>query len=783
MPFDKFIIGEYKTGLETDNRPWRINDDAFQVLLNAYVFRGRIRKRFGSELMNSNQYLSRLRISIGSSDGSGNVDLFTPQTLSSTPILEGNVGQLFTVGTNAFTAYTDVGSPPDLLRTDQLSDTATYDFTTGEVIINNTTPSTPVYWYPGLPVMGISQYLSGPINDHPTFAFDTTFSYFWTGSGWDRSGTSYTPFWHTTNDDYYNFFWTCNWQGSTTQASTGNPIYFVSNFQVENYNGAGSATDDPLWSYDGTNWTEDYFYFLPSGAPATGPYVVTARIVVPFKDRLVLLNTVENNNGSDLGTNTNYVNRCRFSWNGSPFAPQAWYEPNQQDTSGNIAGGAGYIDAYTEEQIISAQFVKDRLIVYFERSTWELAYTGNEIIPFVWQKLNTELGSQSTFSTVPFDTAILTVGNTGIHSCNGSNVARIDSIIPQQVFSISTENNNTLRTTGIRDYVKEMVYWTYVSDDALPDTSFPNKILVYNYKNGSWAINDDCFTAFGYFEQITEPTWLSTVPLTWEQYDGTWISGIEQSNQRVILAGNQEGYISIINPDIASNANNHQITNIVGSDTGFLTITVINHNLVDADTGSQFVYFSNIVADPATMTFFTLNPILQVYAISGDDGDDFIINTANLPGGPLSSSLEYFGGGTLAYVSNIQMLTKQYNPYLAQDKNVYIQKIDFGIGNSGGGQITIDYYPSATELSMIESGEATGSLMGTSVLETSPYVNVPLEFEQERLYHPIYFQSYGECIQLYFYFSYQQITNPSIAFSDFELESMCLFAQPVGRLQ
>ena len=43
----------------------------------------------------------------------------------------------------------------------------------------------------------------------------------------------------------------------------------------------------------------------------------------------------------------------------------------------------------TDEQIISCEFIKDRLIVFFERSTWELAYTGNEVLPFIWQKINT----------------------------------------------------------------------------------------------------------------------------------------------------------------------------------------------------------------------------------------------------------------------------------------------------------------------------------------------------------------------------------------------------------
>jgi len=567
-----------------------------------------------------------------------------------------------------------------------------------------------------------------------------------------------------------------------------------------------AATDDPIWYMTPQDvWTAatgvNAFYFLPNGGLIhTGPYVKTARLIVAFKNRLLLLNTVENDNSGGAGVNTAYVNRVRYSFNGSPFARNAWYEPNQTDSSGgvvgnnNIAAGAGFLDATTEEQIISAEFIKDRLIVYFERSTWELVYTGNEILPFYWQKINTELGSQSTFSTVPFDKAVLTVGNTGIHACTGANVERVDDKIPDEVFEFETDNNATFRTVGIRDYVTELVYWTYVSvfEQQSPTISqtFPNQILVFNYKNGSWAHNDDCFTMFGYFEQQEDTTWASSVPLIWQQANQTWISDSLQANQRQILAGTPEGFVLIIasggtfGDAITRNAPSMQITNLIVSATGILTLTVINHNLTSSPTwepeDQDFVLFENIN--------LTINPVIGAYLNGKIFPVDFVVdaNTITINTyGELITAEVYEGGGTLARVSNIQIETKRFNPYIDKNQNVYIQKIDFGIQRTVFGEISVDYYPSSTDVSMIQGGVLSGALMGNGNLETRPYnANLyPLEQYQELLIHPVYFQTSGDFIKFLLYFDITQMTDPNIALSGFELEFMTLFSQPVGRLQ
>lgn len=795
MAYDRFLIAPINTGLQTDLRPWQIMDDAFEYLQNAYVFRGRLRKRFGSLLMGNPPSVinSRLRINleggagVGITDGAGNATGIIPG------ILPGHVGQMFSIGTELYTIFNPAAGANPMLDTGATV-TKTFNLATGAYNFVGAPANTQIFFYPAFPVMGIDQYEIGAVNNHPTFAFDTQFAYRFTGPGWTRSGTGVTPIWHGGIQD---FFWAANWQGLA-----GTQVLFVTNFQVTNPNGAGAATDDPIWwTANGTTWTAggstaNGFFFAPNGGLIhTGPYVQTARIIVGFKNRLVLLNTIENDNSGGLGVNTNYVNRARYSFNGSPFARNAWYEPNQTDSSGgvvnnnNIAAGAGFIDASTEEQIISAEFIKDRLIVYFERSTWELAYTGNEILPFIWQKLNTELGSQSTFSTVPFDKLVLTIGNTGVHGCNGSNVERIDQKIPEEIFEFQTALNQTTQTVGIRDYTTELVYWTFVSDLDTPTQNYPNQILVYNYKNGSWALFDDCFTFFGFFEQQTDTTWASSAPFTWEEYNMDWINGVTQANSRQILGGTPEGFMLRLAPGITGgpesrNAPSMQITNITYAATGIITLTIINHNLTLTGAAFGFVDYillENIVGDATTMAVLN-GAIVPVNSII--DANTITVNTNPLTGGPLTSGT-YNGGGTMARVSNIQILSKQYNPYIDKGMNVSVAKIDFGIEKTLSGEITVDYYPSATHVSMIQGGQASGTIMGTNVLEMFPYDPkfYPLEQFQQRLWHSIYLQTSGECIQLAMYLKPQQMMVNTIALSDFSLEGMVLNTQPTGRLQ
>jgi len=778
---DRFLIAPFSTGLETYLKPWLIPDDAFAKLQNAYVFRGRVRKRFGGQLMGLGTYgsitaplSSRLRVNLGTTDGAGNIAGVIPGT-----VIVGRIGLAFSIGTEIFTVY-QTGAPAVMLTTGS-STVHTYNTTNGAYVITGAAPATALYYYPGLPVMGLTVYedYGGAFNNDPSYAFDTQFAYVFTGVAWERSGTAV---WHGSN---INLFWSTNWRGATPDIK----VLFTTNFNFTL--GAPGANDDPIWwTVDGTNWTSgtgvNAFYFMPMyggpppvpQAPFTGAYVKTARIIVVFQERLLLLNTVENNNPNhdgSAGTNTQYRNRARYSHIGSPFAQNAWYEANQRDnaaTDNSIADGGGFLDAPTDEEIISAAFIKNRLIVYFDFSTWELVYLNNPLDPFRWQRLSDSLGSQSTFSSISFDKNILTMGTTGVHSCNGSNVERIDEKIPDTVFTIRQQNLGDQRVWGIRDFFTELVYWSYPSIGFKVTNVYPNQVLVYNYRNDTWAMNDDCITAFGYLEQSPSRTW-ATSDVTWEQALFNWQSGEEQANFREIIAGNQEGFVFIVDADIGRNAPVMQLTN-VSTNSGFIQLTIMSHNLEAGD----YIALENVTG--VTFTSPINDGIFQVFSTPTID-TVFIVGTF---------TGTYLGGGTVTRISNIEIQSKQWNPYVSKDRNVYLSKIDFCVTTTALGQITADYFASYTDRSLVKDGQDTGTLLGTNVLETFPYPSSVLEFNQSRLWHPIYFQSDGEAIELSLYFkddpdlALSQIRQRDIVWSDFQLEGMVLYTMPTtDRLQ
>jgi hypothetical protein len=87
---------------------------------------------------------------------------------------------------------------------------------------------------------------------------------------------------------------------------------------------------------------------------------------------------------------------------------------------------------------------------------------------------------------------------------------------------------------------------------------------------------------------------------------------------------------------------------------------------------------------------------------------------------------------------------------------------------------------------MIQEGgvEGTNMLMGNNVLETSPYALVPLENVSDLLWHPIYFQTDGQFVQINIALSDAQMLDPDTALSEFELEGLILHTQRTGsRLQ
>jgi len=838
VALDQFLIAPMTEGLRTDVEPWLIPEEAFAELKNAYVWRGRLRKRFGTQLIPTTtlgdgyeQLSSRLRApmsnqvalaggsGVGTTDGVGdatgtapgatffigqkfliNTTVFTIVTLTpagpaaamaqngpaattatfdtstgdyaftgatintqiyfydfitaattdgagaATGLVPGNVfevGQSFSIYkaapavgevTNEILTAVTTGATQAMLATSAPGGTtaATFSTTTGEYVITGAAINAVLHFYPSQPVMGFLNYEDSPINLEPTYAFDTQFAYHFATGGWERLGNAV---WTGTDSQ---FFWGHNYRG----ANSFDTLLFVTN----------NNNDDHLRYWSGAAWTT----IQPQYTTTAGDRVEGCRIVVAFKDRLLLLNTVERVNAT--GVTSNHPNRCRFSQNGSPVESDAWYQPTE------TIGKGGWIDAPTKEAIISAKTLRDRLVVFFERSTWELAYTGNRILPFVWQRINSELGAESTFSTVLFDKVLLGVGNVGIHACNGANVERIDNKIPEAVFKIHNGSDGVERVYGIRDYFAETVYWTLPAHTN--DPTYPTRVLVYNYINKTWALNDDSITCFGYIQNLNDETW-NIAHEEWQSRLDTWDSGVEQSGFRKVIGGNQQGYTFIVDIDEPRNAPVLQITQMANA-SGAVTITAINHNMQPGD----YVLIENVQGTSG------VDGIYEIQSIAAGPPTTFVINEPAFTGA-------YTGGGTVARVSKIDIKTKAYNFYQKSGKNLLIPKIAFYVGRTSAGKISVDYFASSSNRSLVTDGITSGAILGTSVLETMPYGDVPFESSQDRFWHVLYPQAEGESIQFRLYFSDAQMevkdAAKNVTLLDFQLNAMNIYARQVHR--
>lgn len=474
--------------------------------------------------------------------------------------------------------------------------------------------------------------------------------------------------------------------------------------------GAITLTISPVFTQNGT---------ITATYQHETTFLFQAKIIVPYYGRLLFLNTFE---GINANLATNIYNRCRATQIGNPIERGAMIS--------TIPGRGIFLDIPINEAIVSAQFYKNTLIVFCERSTWQLRYVGEVGLPFLWERISSDFGSESTFSTVLFDKGILAVGDKAIVSSSGNDVDRIDLSIPDQVFEFNNENSGKERVHGVRNFQKEVVYWSY-SDGGL-QTKFPNRVLLFNYRNGTFAIFRDNVTVFGQLASPNGISWDEETP--WDSktsWDTTF-----PAEFLMTISGNQQGFIhwyqdpdTESNVDSVTNMNEQEslaITGIILSATANIIITVVDHNLEQNEiifiTGLLFV---NETTDTAVTT--SLNgQFYQVSAISGSDNTISLTrwnfttqqyettshNNLGYTPDPADSDT-YMGGGQVTLIQNIDIITKDFNPFVAQGSHIKMSYTDFMTDATPNASISVNLFVNS-------SFAARGNLIvGNTQVETA----------------------------------------------------------------
>lgn len=168
----------------------------------------------------------------------------------------------------------------------------------------------------------------------------------------------------------------------------------------------------------------------------------------------------------------------------------------------------------------------------------------------------------------------MTVGNRGIVISDGNDTIRIDHKIPDEFFSIRQINNGYARVQGIRTFRTKLNFWTIPSEDN-PTGIYPDYVLVYNYDTANWSKFDDQFTCFGYYYPQSAYTTWDDLPNAWSSYTNvTWDGEDASEFEELIVAGNQQGYVFVLEVGGGVNGSSLSISNITGT-----TFTSANNNL------------------------------------------------------------------------------------------------------------------------------------------------------------------------------------------------------------
>ena len=865
MP-EKIVVGPFNRGLRNDVTPFNIDNDSFPVLINAYQWRGRVKRKRGTAP------LGRLQRYIGTTNGAGNLVV----TILPIPIEEGIVS--FTIGSDIFV---DGGGASPVALTTNSSGTGTLNRATGVLTITGSQANTAVIYFPRLPVMGLEDLNLLSSQFPGTLAFDTTYAYnistetpyditdvsFYKNppsSGTYIQKTTWTPTWW--NGEDYQQFWTVNYQGALwatnginvpfTGATIGmqfKPIVTVTvitpttatlqiighglvvgdfvfvnevvttagiNFQtgyvttvtdVDNVvvtfpnanlatNGSGgiaqyltsrsnTAVDCIRW-YDG-NPTDGlvpptfvtgkgWVNFMPplsqdifsiADLPLAQYYLVGARMIVPFKDRLLFIGpVVQSSTGSPIYLQDTVV----LSQNGTPYYtasfqgdprfpddppgvqsllvpvnqtafPAAWFE----DTT----GFGIWISAGIQQPALTASTNEDVLIIGFNTQQTKLVYTGNDLAPFNFFLINSELGSSSTFSAINMDEGVVTRGSRGVIITSQTVAKRIDLEIPDEVFQIRLTDNGTERFTAIRDFINEWAYFTYPVN-TIP-YKFPSTTLFYNYRDDSWGRFFESYTTYGTFRKTTGYTWSNigrTYP-SWEEWTVPWNSGNSTLFNPEVIAGNQQGFIVFRDKGLGE-ADSLYIQAISGN-----TITSPDHGLNEND----YIVISEALGTVGTLVN---GKIFSVYSVTVDT---FKIN-------PSIAAATYLGGGVVKrlYVPYIQ--TKQFPVAWALARKTRICAQRYLFSTTDDAQITLNIFLSENADNPYNYGEIVPSsntqnnaLIYSTVLYTSPEstnlgltpanvnLQTPTAAEQAQIWHRMNTSLIGDTVQIGFTLSDAQM--------------------------
>lgn len=844
----RLVISEIMGGQQTYEKPFFLQNDTFPTLINALCWRKRLMKKPGSQL------LGQLRRQIGTTTGGTFTTKINPVPLSH-GVSKFQIGNVVLVDGDI--SVNDVAN----LTSNTLGYTGQLDrginaITGGTVTINlPVILSTPVYYYPGIPVMGIEQFESDKSPntqiDFPTNVFfDTTYSYqydgtnffdvsfykvtghsvYWTGLDYQQfDSTNYYRAMFVTNNKPGMQFVTISAISAAATASittsvnhnltTGDIVFINETTGTDkgNLNGhsftvtvtgantftvpastAGGIGNVGIVQYmtqlsptstgDGIRWydgdplggnaphTLGWVNFAPpldNLQSSSTTYLLGARIIIPFGNRLLAIGTYEDTS-ANASSPAYYGNRIRYcEVSSTPFyslpvpntIPTTSVEPNAW--ASNIQGFGGFVDLDTTERIISATITQGALILGLEREQRRVSLTGIETDPFSIQIINPEYGTAGTHAVVPMDKSIVTAGEYGFLMTSSYDAKRFDEKIIDQIFQVNQTNNGYERICGGRDFVNEVIYFTYYSDSAVSSNKFPDTTVVYNYREGSFSTWYETFTTYGLYKNSTAQTWTKYFE-PWATWTTAWQDlGSDRYSKPLVAAGTPQGYVMTKWAESSFNDPSLFIQAIsINADGITYTITSPNHNLYG---GAYIGFWPGI---PSTGT--------PIQSFNGSVDRIIDINQFVVTFGPGAAPASIVPGvWQMSIVDQIDILTKQFQFAWSANKKTRIGAQKYFLDTTANGEFIVNIYGSQSLVSLDDPSSA--SIISSNIVRTRPDDSLGLNDNaatQQQIWHRLPSSAIGDTVQLEFTLSNDQMLNVNVSTAPWTLYATVLDLYP-----
>ncbi len=510
-------------------------------------------------------------------------------------------------------------------------------------------------------------------------------------------------------------------------------------------------------------------------------YLVGARMVIPFKDRLLFLGVVVQS--SAAGSQVYLQDTIVYSQNGTPYYTSSFTDGttnyginstipytqilvpiNQTATPfsyfADNTGFGGFTSAGTDQPITTASSNEDALIIGFSSIQTRLIYTGNDILPFNFFLINSEYGSASTFSAINTDDGVLTRGTRGFIITGQTSCQRFDTEILPQVFEINLQNNGNERFTAQRDFINEWVYFTYLSNtDQSSIYLFPNQTLQFNYRDQSWGIFNENYTHYGQFRKQTGDTWL-TIKTPWNTWNQPWNDGVTSLFQPDVIAGNQQGFV-VIRIKGTSEDTSLVIQNITGN-----TVRSPDHGLTNGD----YIIISGTLGSIGAQ----VNG--KIFSVVSATQNTFVLN-------PAIGTGTYTGGGLITRLYIPKIRSKQFPQAWGMGRKTRIGVQQYLMSKTDIGQVQLLLFLSQDDDSAFNDNQVIveDETIYSTVLYTCPEstnlgltpananLQMPFASRQSQIWHRINTSLIGDTIQFAITLSDAQMRQFSASIQTFTI--------------